>query len=71
LIEHLGEDFGRVRVGIGPKMPEQIDSTDFVLQPFSNDQKVQIDNLLKESCAILTEFIHSGQLPTDTRTFLV
>lgn len=71
LIQHLGPDFGRVRVGVGPKTPEQMDSADFVLAKFSSEEQVQIKNLLKESTAILTEYIHSQNLPSETRSFFV
>lgn len=71
LIEHLGANFGRVRIGIGPKRPEQIDSADFVLAKFSDQEQKQLKNLLQESSAILTEFIHSASLAEETRTFLV
>ncbi len=71
LIEQLGEDFGRVRVGVGPKKPAAMDSADFVLAKFSDTEQKQMKNLLQESTAILTEFIHSSQLPAETRSFLV
>jgi PTH1 family peptidyl-tRNA hydrolase len=72
LIQHLGENFGRVRVGIGPKMPEQIDSADFVLAKFSKDQEAQLKNLTRETSAILSEYCFGdGQLPTETRGFLI
>lgn len=70
--EHIGESYGRIRIGIGPKSPTQIDSSDFVLQKFSHMEQEQLTNLQKEMSAILTEFIYSGQvLPTETRTFLI
>lgn len=69
--QHITEQYGRVRIGIGPKVPEQIDSADFVLQKFSKSEQDQLSNLAKETGAILTEFIYSGQaLPTETRSFL-
>ncbi len=71
LIEQLGEDFGRVRVGVGPKKPAAMDSADFVLAKFSDVEQKQMRNLLQESTAILTEFIHSGTIPSETRSFLV
>ncbi|HUP26436.1 MAG TPA: aminoacyl-tRNA hydrolase [Candidatus Limnocylindrales bacterium] len=71
VIQHIGEDFGRVRIGIGPKTPEKMDGANFVLAPFGESEQAQLPNLLKETTAVLTEFIHSGQLPSDTRTFLV
>lgn len=69
--QHLGEDYGRVRVGVGPKKPAQIDSADFVLQKFSSDEQAQLPNLYREVSAILTEYLYSNQLPHDTRSFLV
>ncbi len=69
--EVIGEEYGRVRIGVGPKKPAQIDSADFVLQKFSADEQKQLSNLAKEVTAILTEYIYSGQLPHDTRNFLV
>jgi len=72
LIEHLGEDFGRVRVGIGPKDHEQMDSADFVLAKFSAEEQAQIKNLTRETSAILSEYAYAGaQLPQETRNFLV
>jgi len=69
--QHIGEDYGRVRIGIGPKTPEQMDGADFVLAKFSSEQQKQLKNLLQEATAILTEYIHAGQLPAETRRFLV
>lgn len=69
--QHLGQDYGRVRVGVGPKKPAQIDSADFVLAKFSSDEQKQMKNLLQETTAILTEYIHSGQLAAETRSFIV
>lgn len=71
LIQHLGEDFGRVRVGIGPKVPEQIDSADFVLGRFNSEQQAQIKNLSQETNAILSEYIHGNQLNAETRSFII
>jgi PTH1 family peptidyl-tRNA hydrolase len=64
------ENYGRLRVGIGPKKPKQMDSADFVLQAFSAAQKKQLPALLKESTAMLTEFVYGGQLNAETRNFL-
>ena len=69
---YIGEQYGRIRIGIGPKTPQQIDSADFVLQKFNKAEQAQLSNLAKEMGAILTEFVYSGQvLPTETRTFLI
>lgn len=64
------EDYGRIRVGIGPKQPAQIDSADFVLQAFSKTEQAELPALRKEATAILSEYAYSGQLPADTRSFI-
>lgn len=67
----IGEEYGRIRVGIGPKSPEQISSEDYVLQKFNTGEQEQLSNLSKEVSAILSEYIFGDQLPHDTRNFLV
>lgn len=69
--QHIGEDYGRIRIGIGPKHPEQIKSEDFVLQRFSEAEQGQLPNLTREVIAILSEYIYGGQLPHETRNFIV
>jgi len=71
LIQHLGEDFGRIRVGIGPKEPEQIDSAKFVLQRFNKDQQGHMSELIIESNAILSELAYGSPLANETRSFLI
>jgi len=66
-----GESTGRIRVGVGPKTPPQMDTADFVLQKFSAAQLKDIPALTREVSAILTEYIYGGQLPADTRSFLI
>jgi len=69
--QHIGEQYGRVRVGIGPKVHEQQDSSDFVLAKFSTEQQDQLKNLTREASAILSEFVYGGQLAAETRSFIV
>lgn len=69
--QHLGEDYGRVRIGVGPKQPAQIPSEKFVLQDFSKDEQVQLPQMRKEVSAIIHEYLASGELPHETRSFLV
>jgi peptidyl-tRNA hydrolase len=71
MTQHLGEAYGRVRVGIGPKQPEQMDSADFVLARFSKEQEAQMASLTRETSAILSEYIYGGALVAETRNFLV
>lgn len=68
----VGEETGRIRIGIGPKHPPQIDSADFVLQKFSASEQGQLPNLTREVSAILSEYIYgSAQLPVETRSFII
>lgn len=71
IMQFFGEGFGRVRVGIGPKTPPQIDAADFVLAKFSPEEQAQLPNLSRETGAILSEFVFGGQLPNETRSFIV
>ena len=71
LTKHLGsDDYGRVRVGIGPKTPEQMDSADFVLQKFSTKEQGDLPKLTREASAILSELAYGSPLTPETRSFL-
>lgn len=69
--QHVGEGTGRIRIGIGPKRPAQMESSDFVLGKFSPAQIKQLPNLKREVTAILSEYLFSTKLPVETRDFLV
>jgi peptidyl-tRNA hydrolase, PTH1 family len=69
--QHIGEAYGRVRIGVGPKLHDKQDSADFVLARFSKEQEAQLDNLTRETSAILSEYVYGGTLPHETRTFIV
>ncbi|HEX3568702.1 MAG TPA: aminoacyl-tRNA hydrolase [Candidatus Saccharimonadales bacterium] len=71
IIQHMSEGFGRVRIGIGPKKPEQMDTADFVLARFTSDEQAQLPTMTRETSAILSELAYGGQLATGTRSFLV
>jgi PTH1 family peptidyl-tRNA hydrolase len=69
--KHIGEDYNRIRIGVGPKQPASIESEDFVLQKFSGEQQEQLPNMKREVLAILNEYLYGTELPHDTRSFLV
>lgn len=71
IIGQIGENFGRVRIGIGPKTPIEIDSADFVLKKFSATELAQLSNLYRETNSIINEYIYGTQLPTETRSFII
>jgi PTH1 family peptidyl-tRNA hydrolase len=65
----IGEEYNRVRIGIGPK-PVKLNSEDYVLKKFSKSDQEQLDNLDKEVSAILSEYIFGGQALNETRSFI-
>jgi PTH1 family peptidyl-tRNA hydrolase len=69
--QHIGEEYGRVRIGVGPKMPPQMDSADFVLQKFSKDEQEKLPQLLREANAILSELAFGEPIRAETRSFLI
>lgn len=71
LIQHIGDQFGRIRVGIGSKAQGKMDSADFVLAKFSKEEKEHLKSLTQETTSIITEYIFGHQLPHETRSFLV
>jgi PTH1 family peptidyl-tRNA hydrolase len=68
--KHIGEEYGRVRIGVGPKHPEQIDSADFVLGKFAKKDAEHLPQLKREVNAILSELAYGSPLTPETRTFL-
>lgn len=68
--EAIGDQFGRIRVGIGPKTHPEMDSSAFVLQKFSGDQEADKARLIREVDAILSELAFGAPFPTETRSFL-
>lgn len=66
LKEHNADDFWRIRVGIGPKQPEQMDTADYVLQKFTKDQQSQLPSIKKEVINLLNDWL-TGQATPDTR----
>ncbi|MBI2008936.1 aminoacyl-tRNA hydrolase [Candidatus Saccharibacteria bacterium] len=67
LIQHLGKDFGRLRIGVGSNIAKKADAADFVLGKFTKEEKGKLPQVLRETNALITEFIFSGELPHDTR----
>ena len=72
LIQHIGEDFNRMRIGVGPKKPKQMDLSDFVLAKFSKKDLSNMKLLMQESNAVLTEYCYgNGQFLEETRNFII
>ncbi len=69
VVQHLGEEFGRVRIGIQAETP--MDATDFVLAAFSPEEQGLLKPLTHEVISLLTEYIYRGDLIPETRSFLI
>ena len=70
-IQHSGENFGRVRIGINSEHRTKNDEKDFVLKKFSSDEQANLSDLTSEVTSILTEYIYSMQLATETRNVII
>ena len=70
LIAHIGDDFGRLRIGIGSEISQKADAANFVLSKFSKQEQASVPQILREAGALTTEFVVSGQLPRETRSVL-
>ncbi|MEI6237288.1 MAG: aminoacyl-tRNA hydrolase [Candidatus Saccharibacteria bacterium] len=71
LINHLGSDFGRIRIGIKNDISAKAESSDFVLGKFNSDEQQLLPKVMHEVAGILTEFIYGNSLPTDTRKIFI
>ncbi len=71
IIQYGGENTWRLRLGIGPKTPEQIDSIKYVLGQFSKEDQQKIGEVQRGVYIIISEFIHQkGVLESETRNFV-
>jgi len=63
LIEHLGPDFARLKIGIGPRPNPGPDLKDFVLGTFSADDRQRLDRRLASFRDGLLLLVDSGPAP--------
>jgi peptidyl-tRNA hydrolase, PTH1 family len=69
ILQHTDGGFGRMRIGI--KAETRMSGADFVLAKFSEEEQKHIPALISETTAMLTEYVYSGQLLAETRSFIV
>lgn len=67
LITHIGEDFKRIRVGIGPKQPKEMESADFVLAKLSTEQQKSLPLISTEAQDMLQQGMF-GSFMSETRS---
>jgi PTH1 family peptidyl-tRNA hydrolase len=61
IIEHIGStDFPRVRMGVGRPLESDEELSDYVLSPFSPDQKEGLDRVLKRGVASIQTILVKG-----------
>jgi PTH1 family peptidyl-tRNA hydrolase len=70
IIDKQGNSFNRIRIGIGPKHPARIEAEKFVISKFDKTEIENIQQLTDEVLSIVIEFIYSGKLNQETRSFL-
>lgn len=71
IISHCGDDFGRVRIGINNQHKPKSGTSDFVLKPFSNEEREQLPAMTREVEGLIVEIIYSGKVQPETRSFIV
>jgi PTH1 family peptidyl-tRNA hydrolase len=71
LINHIGPEFGRVRIGIKNDFSTKSDSSDFVLSKFNTSERKLLPKIEQEAAGVLTEFVFGDKLPTDTRNIFI
>lgn len=70
IIERIGPDFARIRIGVRNDLADKADSADFVLGSFNKDEQAQLTLLKREVNSILNEYIFGGELASETRSFI-
>jgi peptidyl-tRNA hydrolase, PTH1 family len=68
LIQHIGDDFNRLRIGVGSDISPRADAAQFVLGKFTKTEQATLTLIIRETNALITEFIFSGQLLHETRS---
>lgn len=71
IINLIGDEFYRFRIGIANKDNPKIEAKDFVLAKFSINEQKQLNNLKIESTAILSEYLFNNKVTEQTRSFII
>lgn len=67
LIQYIGDDFSRLRLGIGNELSQKAEASDFVLGKFNKEEQGSLPEIINEASVMITEFIFSGSLTHETR----
>ncbi len=66
----IGEDYARLRIGIKNDHAAKMDAASFVLKPFSKEEQGHFKAMQTEVASLITEFVFSDSLLSDTRKFI-
>jgi peptidyl-tRNA hydrolase, PTH1 family len=69
LIENVGPDFNRIRIGIGPKLHPEQDSADFVLGTFSAEQSTKLTKIYEPIASTLQQWLTTKNYTGETISF--
>lgn len=71
VISHLGNNFGRIRIGIKNELYHKSEAKDFVLKSFTKEEKNNLQYILSESNSILEEVIYKKKIAAETRNIII
>ena len=60
IIENIGEDFVRIRVGIKNNILSKLLAEDFVLKPFSKAESEKLPSIISNTIKVINSALHSG-----------
>ncbi len=68
IIDSIGKDFVRIRVGVGSNRAHNIPSEAYVLQTFSQEQQANLPSIIENVLTIITTALTNNSLPKTTST---
>lgn len=70
IIEHMGEGFVRLRIGIASPEAKKYNQKDFVLSRFSHEQEEQLSHIFDYTNHVIHDFVGGAQLEPHTEKCL-
>ena len=58
--EKIGQDYARLRLGVGRPTIPQMSVADFVLQNFAKEQEAELADFIGQACDATLDFIEEG-----------
>jgi peptidyl-tRNA hydrolase, PTH1 family len=70
IIQHIGPDFGRIRLGVSNELRESADTAHFVLAQFTTDEQQQLPKVISAAATVISEHLEVGTLTVQTYNLL-